>query len=515
MISYSANKKNNPPKPDCNNNKTYTGFTLIELLIAVFVVGTAMVGVFGLFVLSLRLAQESERRLVAIALANERMEMVRNLPYVDVGTEGGIPPGAIPQEEEVTRNGVPYTVNTDIRFIDDPYDGTGEEIDEEGCIDIAHFPPGNPNNCSNMCVGASALRAHMEHGDYVGTCEGGESGPDVLNTDYKQVRVEVSWPSPNEPKPLLLITKIAPEGVEGGDLYGTLDLSIINSQGTGVAGVDVNLINDTVDPVINISTQTDSGGNLVLPGLPEASSSYELSVSKTSYTGEQTYDATADFIPDADHGHLSMLVGEATEKTFMIDLAGQLNLSFEEGGDNIDNYCEGEPPGQIAGQEYTLKGSKTIGADGDGDPVYMIDLNDVTDTNGEASHEELVWDSYSLSLPDITACDIKETSEILPLTINPGESKEMQVKLVKHTPISLHVYVVDSDNAPVNNATVTLKDNGVEETLGTGEWGQVFFADLPVDADYTIEADAAGYNLENQRVTVEENSRTKIELIAE
>ena len=88
------------------------GFTIIEVLIAVFVVSTAIVGVFGLFALGLRLAGESENRLMAIALANEKMELIRNLPYVDVGTQGGIPDGAILQEESVVINSVSFLVET-------------------------------------------------------------------------------------------------------------------------------------------------------------------------------------------------------------------------------------------------------------------------------------------------------------------------------------------------------------------------------------------------------------------
>src|SRR3989344_1301397 len=101
-----------------------TGFTLIELLIATFIIGTVIVGVFGLFVLGLRSGQEGERRIVGTALANERAEMIRNLPYASVGTVNGIPAGSIPQTETIVRNNNSYTVKTDIRYIDDPFDGT-------------------------------------------------------------------------------------------------------------------------------------------------------------------------------------------------------------------------------------------------------------------------------------------------------------------------------------------------------------------------------------------------------
>src|SRR5688572_8730500 len=92
------------------------GFTLIEVVVATFIVGTVVAGMFGLFLLTMRGAQTGERRIVAIALANEKMEMVRNLPYLSVGTIGGVPAGSIPQAETVSRNNQTYTVRTDIRY---------------------------------------------------------------------------------------------------------------------------------------------------------------------------------------------------------------------------------------------------------------------------------------------------------------------------------------------------------------------------------------------------------------
>lgn len=73
--------------------------------------GTVIVGIFGLFVLGLRSSQEGERRIVGIALANERAEMIRNLPYASVGTTNGIPAGSIAQSETIVRNSNTYTIS--------------------------------------------------------------------------------------------------------------------------------------------------------------------------------------------------------------------------------------------------------------------------------------------------------------------------------------------------------------------------------------------------------------------
>jgi len=43
---------------------------------------------------------------------------------------------------------------------------------------ICHVPPGNPSNAHTLCVGNSAVPAHLDHGDFLGTCActGGPDG---------------------------------------------------------------------------------------------------------------------------------------------------------------------------------------------------------------------------------------------------------------------------------------------------------------------------------------------------
>jgi hypothetical protein len=41
---------------------------------------------------------------------------------------------------------------------------------------VCHIPPGNPANAHTICVGNAAVPAHIDHGDFVGTCSCGGSG---------------------------------------------------------------------------------------------------------------------------------------------------------------------------------------------------------------------------------------------------------------------------------------------------------------------------------------------------
>jgi len=470
---------------------------MIEVMITSFIIGTVVVGMFGLFLLALRGAQEGERRVVAIALANERMEMVRNLPYVDVGTAGGVPSGTISQSETITRNTVPYTVTTDIRYIDDPYDGLIGG-GKEGKVTICHKPLGNPGGQQTLVVDDSALQAHLDHGDDAGPCPGDDdpSGGDPVNTDYKQVRVDVAWPSPYEPSPILLITYVVPEGIEGGSAEGTLIFQALDSFGVGVAGATLKLFNNDVSPTVSITTKTDNDGRVILPGLPEDADAYEITLSNSGYSSEQTYDTTATFFPDADHAHVTIIKRALTEKTFFIDLYASLTVTSE---DDAAQPVKSVP--------FTLQGSKTIGHDDQGDLVYKTVLAETTSGQGSWSTTELEWDSYTISIDGVASgYDIKETDPLLPLVVNPADTATLAVTLVPHTDYSLRVAVIDGQGVAIDNATVQLTGNGVDETLVTGLVGQVFFADLPVADDYTLDVDAPSFDATQFDVTVDGTS---------
>lgn len=483
------------------------GFTIIEVAITTFIIGTVVVGLFGLFFLSLRSSQESERRIVAVALANERMEMVRNLPYVNVGTQGGVPAGTVSQNETITRNGVPYTVRTDIRYVDDPYDGEslGSNQNDQK-VTVCH-KPGTASE-KTLVVSASALNAHLAHGDHTGSCGAGgqgTNGQDQYNADYKQARVEVSWNSASSAAPVLLITYVTPQGVEGGELGGTLDFQALSASGEGIPDANVTLVNDQVTPHINLTTQTNSEGHLVLPGLPASSGTYKLTVGTSDYTSEQTYDTTSTFIPDPEHSHLSMILREVTNKTFLIDHTSSLAVTTKE-----DTLSHAVLP-NIA---YTLRGTKTIGVDNQNKPVYVVNQSASTNSSGEHSHPNLVWDSYNLTVDgQATGYDIKETSLLLPLTVNPSDALNMDVVLTQHTPLSLHVTVASPTNEPVDNATVRLYGVGGYDTpLDTGAYGQVFFPGLPQTGTYTVDVSAPGYTSTSQSVSVSQSDRIRINL---
>ena len=80
------------------------GQTLIGLIVAIALFAILAQALFTLVTSSYRLISFSSARITARHLAQEKIELIRNLPYEDVGTTGGIPDGPILQEENIFRN---------------------------------------------------------------------------------------------------------------------------------------------------------------------------------------------------------------------------------------------------------------------------------------------------------------------------------------------------------------------------------------------------------------------------
>jgi len=50
-------------------------------------------------------------------------------------------------------------------------DNKGKDNNDNVKITICHIPPGNPNNKKTLTISSSALQAHINHGDVMGSCE--------------------------------------------------------------------------------------------------------------------------------------------------------------------------------------------------------------------------------------------------------------------------------------------------------------------------------------------------------
>ncbi|MBI4708843.1 MAG: hypothetical protein HY764_01405 [Candidatus Portnoybacteria bacterium] len=249
-----------------------SGFTLIETLVGLFLVVIIFVGVFGMLRVSIQITAQSKARITATALANQKLELARNLTYINVGTIGGIPNGTIAEEEAIIRNGIVYTVKTTIVYIDDPFD---------------NLSPSDP-----------------------------------LATDYKRVKVKVSWAGSLAGE-VSLQTDIAPKGVETTGGGGIISVLVINASGERVPQANVHIENASAIPPINVSYQTDSQGRLFLPGAPACDGCYKITVSKTDYSSDRTYEVgelvRGVALSEPSKPLLGVLENEMSEISFSID----------------------------------------------------------------------------------------------------------------------------------------------------------------------------------------------------
>jgi len=107
------------------------GFTLVEVLVgaAVFlVISTAVYQAYGsLF----QLISLNQYKILALNLANEQLEIIRNLSYEDVK---GV------TVQDFVRGGVLFMATTTVQSISEPLEGKLVEV-EVDCTECVHFTP--------------------------------------------------------------------------------------------------------------------------------------------------------------------------------------------------------------------------------------------------------------------------------------------------------------------------------------------------------------------------------------
>jgi len=408
------------------------GFSLVETIIAIGVLLIIMVGVISVLQLSIKAAGRTGARVGATSLVNKRMEMLRNLEYDNVGTVGGIPSGLILQEEIVNLNSIDYTLKTFIQYVDDPADGLGDD-DENG-----------------------------------------------IATDYKRVRVEISWQGRYIAAPVVAVSDFMPKGIESVTGGGTLSISVFDAQIQPVSLANIHIVNTDIVPNIDINVQTNPQGKIVFPGSPSVGE-YEITVTKEGYSTAQTYEADSSN-PNPDPGHLTILEGETTDASFAIDkLAISLVIETKtfQGLDLL--YVE-----------FDMIGNKIIGEDSGGQPIYKYSQNHDSGVTARVSINNLEWDVYDMSSPMINPnlYDIAASDPPEPINVEPDTSNNLTLYLAPHAPNTLLITIKDP---LITSASVRLFKSGYDETILSGFTGQAFFTPLQTGIDYSLEVIKTGY----------------------
>lgn len=254
--------------------------TLIDVIVGVSIMLVVFLGIFGAFRISIELVFSTKAKTGAISILTEKLEYIRSLPYDAVGTVGGIPSGDLPQVEQVTLNGLTYTVRTLVQYTDAPEDG---------------------------------LDASDDNG---------------ITADYKTVKVELVWNVKESSRNTFAVTRIAPLGQESLEGGGTLRIHVFDNNVDPVEGATVRIVNASTVPAIDVSADTNTQGSVSFPGTPEASG-YEIYVSKPGYSSAQTYGVTAGN-PNPSPIHVSVVESHTTTASFSIDHDAALSIATYE-----------------------------------------------------------------------------------------------------------------------------------------------------------------------------------------
>lgn len=382
------------------------GFGLMESLIGVAVFLVVALSVYGIYARLLEGANYSEAKISAAAIANEQIEIIRNLPYADVGLVGGIPPGKIKPVQSIARSGDNFTVRATIRNIDDSFDGT---------------LGGTPN--------------------------------DLSPADYKFVQIDITCDPCKNFSPLYFATHVAPKNLETASTNGALFVRVFDANGIPVPGASVHIENNSASPSIVIDDSTNNDGMLQVIDAPPGVNVYEISVTKSGYTSDRTYTPGAPSNPNPTKPHATVAVQQVTQLSFAIDRASTMNVS------SLTETCSAVP-----GVNFNMSGTKLIGTSPD---VLKYSASHITDSVGRKTISNLEWDTYDINFTD-TAYDFAGSIPLHPIIIDPNAAQNIKFIMAVKNPSSLLATIKDAATGlQLSDASVRLYKSGYDSTLIT------------------------------------------------
>ncbi len=388
-----------------------SGFTLIETIIGLTIMMLMITAVVGLFVDNLHVLTIGKARAIGLQLANEQMEYLRDLPYQSAATVGGAiyPPGTIADTQTMIRGGYTFWVQTEISYVDDPYDG----------------------NAAGTIVGKPT---------------------DLNSGDYKKAQVTVRMRNATGTKVAQLTTDIAGKAAETASNTGVISVKVIDANGQPVANASVHIYNPSPNPDVDITTTTDNQGSVVIPNLPpDSSNRYQITASLSGYSTDGTIADPAG-AQTAVEQNLNVLAQQISAITLSIDRIATLNLSV------VDTSGAA-----LAGKAITVTGAKKIKQNPD---EYKYSASSTTDSSGSISLSAMEWDSYSFVSP--AGYYLVSVQPYAPVALQPGTS--LSVKLILSTLSSFPaISSVTPTSAP---STPAMPSNGRNTATNLGSYGE-------------------------------------------
>ncbi|MFA6424332.1 MAG: prepilin-type N-terminal cleavage/methylation domain-containing protein [Candidatus Magasanikbacteria bacterium] len=401
----------------------HRGFTLVEVVVATAVFLIFAVGVYGSISMVFKVVYQSRVKILETAVLSEELEIVRNLPYEDVGILNGSPLGLLSHTKSVYRNDIKFNLVTTVRNIDDPFDGV---------------IGGTPN--------------------------------DTSPADFKLVEISVICDSCSQKNPVSLSTTVAPKNLEGQSTNGALFIHVFDADGQAVSSANVHIVNSAVSPNLIIDDVTDNDGMLRLVDTPTGTLSYNITVTKAGYSTDSSVVSSVDN-PNPLKPPSNVVSQNVTEISFSIDRLATLNV------ESLNQTCS-----SINGGTVNINGAKIVGTDPN---VYKLSQT-FSLASGNYNFGSIEEDSYYFNLPG-TTYDIAGSVPMLPLALEPGSQQVLSLILRPHTTNSLLVKAKDAGTGlPLSDASVRLVGTSYDETIQTSlgyvrqtDWsggsGQVLF----------------------------------------
>ncbi|MCK5059550.1 MAG: prepilin-type N-terminal cleavage/methylation domain-containing protein [Candidatus Pacebacteria bacterium] len=389
-------------------NNRQRAFTLVETLIGVALFLMIMMGVYRGYFAVVSAARAATVRLTAANLANEQFEIVRNLPYADVGIVNGIPSGKVPYTQTLVRGGQTFTVTAIVRDIDLPFDGT---------------VGGSPN--------------------------------DLSPADNKLIEFTILCDLCANFSPLTFTGRVAPKNLETASTNGALFIRVFNANGVAIPEASVRVQSTTLTPAIDIQDVTNNSGVLQIVDIPPGFKEYKITVTEEGYSTATTYPPDDPENPNPTNPHATVTSQQVTQISFNIDELSTIFVS------SVNDTCS-----LIPDVDFYIAGSKLVGEDPD---IPKYSSVGETDINGQLTIDALEWDTYNLSLVDSTY-DLIGLNPLSPLFLIPGSIQNLKIIVALKDPKSLLVTIEDgATQLPISDASVLLEDEySYSETLLTG-----------------------------------------------
>ena len=269
---------NSLPKPPmiCIPQKTFTnvrnsndGFSLIEVVVGSALFLIVAMAAYGAYTSLFQVAQLNQSKILAIALADEQFEIIRNMPYVNVGLTTGIPQGTLQRTQTITRGNIPFTVTLTIRNVD---------------------------------LATSTFQASS-----------------------RLVEVKVSCDTCKSFTPIALTGQVAPANLQSASAGGALVVQVLDSAGNPVSGATVNVVSTATSSIQNTDV-TNNSGLLNIVGVPQGINVYHISVTKAGYSSDQTLPITIQN-PTPDKPDATVVNQQASQVTLTIDKISSLHVT--------------------------------------------------------------------------------------------------------------------------------------------------------------------------------------------